>query len=213
APASGGAILERGGTQSDDDRDAERKDRAGGGTHPNSGRCAGFADHHPLGKVAAGPRVGNGSASGAGLQCDRHRQQSRPRSERTIERAEAAIQHGGPARVGLHRRRSRDRTAPGQRTGTRLGTSRRGAGTPGDPKASSTLSTAEAISVMNSGLSLAGHFGDGRMKAADLAAGLQGAVVKNPGQDGIVWREYLETVVKERDGWRDLYRACRDVAE
>jgi MoxR-like ATPase len=78
---------------------------------------------------------------------------------------------------------------------------------------SSTLSTAEAISVMNSGLSLAGHFGDGRMKAADLAAGLQGAVVKDPVQDGIVWREYLETVVKERDGWRDLYRACRDVAE
>jgi MoxR-like ATPase len=78
---------------------------------------------------------------------------------------------------------------------------------------SSTLSTAEAISVMNSGLSLAGHFGDGRMRAADLAAGLQGAVVKDPVQDGIVWREYLETVVKERDGWRDLYRACRDVAE
>jgi len=78
---------------------------------------------------------------------------------------------------------------------------------------SSTLSTAEAISEMNSGLSLAGHFGDGRMKAADLAAGLQGAVVKDPVQDGIVWREYLETVVKERDGWRDLYRACRDVAE
>jgi MoxR-like ATPase len=78
---------------------------------------------------------------------------------------------------------------------------------------SSTLSTAEAISVMNSGLSLAGHFGDGRMKAADLAAGLQGAVVKDPVQDGIAWREYLETVVKERDGWRDLYRACRDVAE
>jgi hypothetical protein len=23
--------------------------------------------------------------------------------------------------------------------------------------------------------------------------------------------EYLETVVKERDGWKDLYRACRDV--
>ena len=78
---------------------------------------------------------------------------------------------------------------------------------------SSTLSTAEAISVMNSGLSLAGHFGDGTMRAADLAAGLQGAVVKDPVQDGIVWREYLETVVKERNGWRDLYRACRDMSE
>jgi hypothetical protein len=25
-----------------------------------------------------------------------------------------------------------------------------------------------------------------------------------------VWQEYLETVVKERDGWKDLYRACRE---
>jgi MoxR-like ATPase len=77
---------------------------------------------------------------------------------------------------------------------------------------SSTLSTAEAISVINSGLALAGHFGDGRLRPADLAAGIVGAVVKDPVQDRIVWQEYLETVVKERAGWRDLYRACRDVA-
>ena len=75
----------------------------------------------------------------------------------------------------------------------------------------STLSTAEAISVINSGMALAGHFGDGAIKAADLASGLLGAVVKDPVQDSIVWREYLETVVKERDGWRDLYRACREL--
>ena len=50
-------------------------------------------------------------------------------------------------------------------------------------------------------------------ESRSFAAGLQGAVVKDPVQDGIVWREYLETVVKERDDWRDLYRACRDVAE
>jgi hypothetical protein len=24
--------------------------------------------------------------------------------------------------------------------------------------------------------------------------------------------EYPETVVKERDGWKDLYRACREVS-
>jgi MoxR-like ATPase len=77
----------------------------------------------------------------------------------------------------------------------------------------STLSTAEAISVVNSGLALAGHFGDGKLRAADMAAGVQGAVVKDPVQDGVAWREYLETVVKEREGWRDLYRACRDMAE
>jgi MoxR-like ATPase len=76
---------------------------------------------------------------------------------------------------------------------------------------SSTLSTAEAISVMTNGLSLAAHFGDGAVGAADVAAGLVGAVVKDPVQDRIVWQEYLETVVKERKGWSDVYRACREL--
>lgn len=74
---------------------------------------------------------------------------------------------------------------------------------------SSTLSTAEAISVMTNGLSLAAHFGDGVVRAADLAGSLTGAVVKDPVQDGVIWREYLETVVKDRREWADLYRACR----
>lgn len=77
---------------------------------------------------------------------------------------------------------------------------------------SSTLSTAEAISVINSGQSLAAHFGDGELKAADLAAGITGAIVKDPVQDGLVWKEYLETVVKDRKDWQDLYRACQDLA-
>jgi MoxR-like ATPase len=76
---------------------------------------------------------------------------------------------------------------------------------------SATLSTAEAISVMTNGLALATHFGDGAVGAADVAAGLVGAVVKDPVQDRIVWHEYLETVVKERRGWSDLYRACREL--
>ena len=76
---------------------------------------------------------------------------------------------------------------------------------------SGTLSTAEAISVVNSGMALAAHFGDGSLKASDLASGVLGAVVKDPVQDRVVWQEYLETVVKERDGWKDLYRACREV--
>ncbi|MBI2571065.1 MAG: AAA family ATPase [Candidatus Schekmanbacteria bacterium] len=76
---------------------------------------------------------------------------------------------------------------------------------------SSTLSTAEAISVINSGQALAAHFGDAKMCAGDLAAGLTGAVIKDPVQDRIVWQEYLEAVVKERPGWKDLYRACREI--
>ena len=77
---------------------------------------------------------------------------------------------------------------------------------------SGTLSTAEAISVVNNGMALSGYFGDGALKADDLIAGILGAVVKDPVQDKIVWQEYLDTVVKQRDGWQDLYRAARDMA-
>jgi MoxR-like ATPase len=76
---------------------------------------------------------------------------------------------------------------------------------------SSTLSTAEAIAVVNSGLSLAAHFGSGRMSAHDLAAGLVGAVVKDPVQDKVVWKEYLETVLRTREEWRDIYKACNEI--
>jgi MoxR-like ATPase len=76
---------------------------------------------------------------------------------------------------------------------------------------SGTLSTAEAISVMTSGIALAAHFGDGVVRAGDVAAGLHGAVVKDPVQDRIVWQEYLEAVVRERKPWNDLYRACREL--
>ncbi|OXM75299.1 MULTISPECIES: ATP-binding protein [Amycolatopsis] len=76
---------------------------------------------------------------------------------------------------------------------------------------SGTLSTAEAISVMTNGIALATHFGDGVVRADDVAAGLHGAVVKDPVQDRIVWQEYLETVVRERKPWSDLYRACREL--
>src|SRR5262249_32699540 len=76
---------------------------------------------------------------------------------------------------------------------------------------SGTMSTGEAISVLTSGLSLAAHFGSGELLAHDIAAGVIGAVVKDPVQDKVVFKEYLETVVKERDGWKDLYRSCREL--
>jgi hypothetical protein len=61
-------------------------------------------------------------------------------------------------------------------------------------------------------MALAGHFGDGVLRPADKAAGMIGAVVKDPVQDQVVWTEYLETVVKERSEWKDLYRAFREQA-
>ena len=76
---------------------------------------------------------------------------------------------------------------------------------------SSTLSTAEVISVMNSGLALAAHFGDGNLNATDLAASLTGAIIKDPVHDAVIWRDYLETVAKQRELWVDLYRACRQL--
>ena len=64
---------------------------------------------------------------------------------------------------------------------------------------SGTLSTAEAISVMTNGWSLAAHFGDGEVSASDVAGGIVGAVVQDPVQDRAVLREYLEIVVKDRN--------------
>ncbi len=76
---------------------------------------------------------------------------------------------------------------------------------------SSTMSSAEAIAVVNNGLALAAHFGDGKLSSQDIASGLVGAVVKDPIQDKVVWDDYLETVVKPRQGWKDIYRACKEV--
>lgn len=76
----------------------------------------------------------------------------------------------------------------------------------------STVSTAEAISVVNSGLALAAHFGNGKLNAQDVASGLIGAIVKDPVQDSVVWKEYLETVVKTREEWKDIYRACKEIS-
>jgi MoxR-like ATPase len=77
---------------------------------------------------------------------------------------------------------------------------------------SGTLSTAEAISVVTHGLALSAHFGDGQLRAGDVAAGLLGAVVKDPVADQVVWQEYLEVVARERSDWADLYDACREVS-
>jgi MoxR-like ATPase len=76
---------------------------------------------------------------------------------------------------------------------------------------SGTLSTAEAISVMTNGLAMAAYYGDGVLHAGDMAAGLTGAIIKDPIQDRVVWLEYLQTVVKEREEWGELYDACREV--
>src|SRR5437588_5172563 len=76
---------------------------------------------------------------------------------------------------------------------------------------SGVLSTAEAISVLANGLALAGNFGTGEVTAHDLAAGLQGAVVKDEEKDKVVWQEYLPNILKKRGAeWRPLFAACAE---
>lgn len=77
---------------------------------------------------------------------------------------------------------------------------------------SGTMSPAEAISVVTSGIALAAHFGDGVLRPADVAAGILGSVIKDPVTDAAIWTEYLEAVVRERRGWGEFYRACREVS-
>jgi MoxR-like ATPase len=73
------------------------------------------------------------------------------------------------------------------------------------------LSTAEAISVGVSAWAEAGYFGNGGIDASSLATNLVGAVVKDPVQDTVALQEYLENVVRGRQGWADLYSAIREV--
>jgi MoxR-like ATPase len=75
---------------------------------------------------------------------------------------------------------------------------------------SGTMSTAEAISVINSGMAMSAFFGDGKVHAEDWISSLVGAVVKDPVQDHILWNEYLQTVVRQRESWADIYRAGRE---
>ncbi|MEQ1615202.1 MAG: AAA family ATPase [Hyphomicrobiaceae bacterium] len=76
---------------------------------------------------------------------------------------------------------------------------------------SGSLSTAEAIAVTIGAWAEAGHFGSGEIDAQAMAANLVGAIVKDPVQDKVVLAEYLETVVRDRKPWADLYGAIREV--
>ncbi|UGT57451.1 ATP-binding protein [Nocardia asteroides] len=78
---------------------------------------------------------------------------------------------------------------------------------------SGTLSTAEAISVITNGLALSAHFGDGVLRASDIAGAVLGSVIKDPVADTVIWTEYLEAVVRERPDWADFYRACREITD
>ena len=77
---------------------------------------------------------------------------------------------------------------------------------------SGVLSTAEAISLLCNSMALAGSFGNGTITNEDLAAALQGAVIKDEDKDQVAWTEYLENVMKKRGSeWLGLYKACKEL--
>jgi MoxR-like ATPase len=76
---------------------------------------------------------------------------------------------------------------------------------------SGVLSTAEAISVLANSMALAGNFGSGQVTPDDLAAGLQGSIVKDEEKDRTTWQEYLTNILKKRGAeWRPLFTACSE---
>lgn len=76
---------------------------------------------------------------------------------------------------------------------------------------SGVLSTAEAISVLANSMALAGNFGSGEVVAHDIAAGLQGSIVKDEEKDRSVWQEYLSNIMKKRGAeWRALFTSCSE---
>lgn len=78
--------------------------------------------------------------------------------------------------------------------------------------ASGVLSTAEAIPLLAGSMALAGSFGNGTITDYDLAAALQGAIVKDEDKDSMVFKEYLENIMKKRGSqWLGLYKECKEL--
>ena len=90
---------------------------------------------------------------------------------------------------------------------------REGVTSEGDVKLKSpdtTLSTAEAISVMINAQALSGYFGKDGISDRDMASSMIPAIVKNKDKDLSVWREYLEKVMRKRKDFKGLYEACEE---
>ena len=76
-----------------------------------------------------------------------------------------------------------------------------------------TLSAAEAISVITSGLALSAHFGDGTPAGRPTSRpGWSARWSRTRSADSVAWTEYLEVVARNRPGWAEFYSACREVS-
>jgi hypothetical protein len=76
---------------------------------------------------------------------------------------------------------------------------------------SGVLSAAEAISLMVNSMAISGSFGSGEVTDSELAAALQGAIVKDDDKDKAAWTEYLENVMRKKGkGYSGLYAECKE---
>ncbi len=74
----------------------------------------------------------------------------------------------------------------------------------------STLSAAEAISVVQSALSYSQNFQDSKLSPQNLSLAMTGTVIKHSERDLKAWQEYIERVIKHRQDWKKWYIACSD---
>lgn len=76
-----------------------------------------------------------------------------------------------------------------------------------------TLSTAEAISAVNNSMILSAYFNYPKNSLQPIAESIISAGVKDPAHDIPVIREYLDTVMKSRKGWKKIYDACKEILD
>ncbi len=78
---------------------------------------------------------------------------------------------------------------------------------------SPTLSTAEAISAVTNSQHLVTHFNESYSKTYEsaLAESILSAVIRDEKADRTIFLEYLETVMRNRKGWKKLYQACKSI--
>lgn len=66
--------------------------------------------------------------------------------------------------------------------------------------------------MVNQGLALAAHFGEGQLQPRDLLVGIRELVVQESPQNAIAWEEYLDTVIRTRPGWDRFYEAGKSLS-
>jgi len=67
--------------------------------------------------------------------------------------------------------------------------------------------------VLQTGIQHSIHFGTGNLEPSDVASSIISTVIKDPYQDKAAWDEYLESVIKNRKGWKPWYEAFSSASE